>query len=201
MIMSALTSLATGNERQALHTRALVFHGFSRKDGLFDIEGHLVDSKPFPFNGAFARSRAAHEPIHDMRVTLTLDRDFVVREATGSVNSHPYAACARAALSLDAMLGARIAPGWRKEVHRRLAGTSSCTHIRELLVSLGTAAFQSLIFEIRGENGTADGSHLETLVDSCVAFARNGPVALKRWPHLAKDAAKERDLTGDHSEK
>lgn len=191
MNMGMQTSAATADRRRPLHTRTLEFHGFAREDGLFDIEGRLVDSKPFAFEGAFARARAANEPIHDMKVRLTLDQEFVVREACGSVESHPYPACARAATSLDEMVGARIAPGWRKEVHRRLAGTRSCTHVRELLVSLGTAAFQSLILEIRGENGTADGSHLENLVDSCVAFARTGPVARIRWPHLAAPLIEE----------
>jgi hypothetical protein len=33
--------------REELHTRAITLHGYRRDDGLFDIEAHLIDTKPF----------------------------------------------------------------------------------------------------------------------------------------------------------
>ena len=35
--------------REPLHRRSIEINGYKRADGLFDIEGHLVDTKPIDF--------------------------------------------------------------------------------------------------------------------------------------------------------
>ena len=35
--------------REPLHTRRVECRGYRRADGLWDIEGHLVDTKAYPF--------------------------------------------------------------------------------------------------------------------------------------------------------
>ena len=60
--------------------------GFAREDGLFDIEGHLTDRKPFDFQVTVGPLRAAGEPVHEMWVRLTIDSDLVVRDAVASTD-------------------------------------------------------------------------------------------------------------------
>ena len=38
--------------RKAMHTRVVTCHGYLREDGLWDIEGHMVDTKPYAFANA-----------------------------------------------------------------------------------------------------------------------------------------------------
>ena len=40
--------LSTSAPRQLMHNRAIECRGYQREDGLWDIEGHLVDTKTYP---------------------------------------------------------------------------------------------------------------------------------------------------------
>ena len=40
-------------ERERLHTRRYEFGGFRRKDGLWDIEGQLIDTKTYAFSNQY----------------------------------------------------------------------------------------------------------------------------------------------------
>jgi hypothetical protein len=42
------------------------------------------------------------------------------------------------------MVGCSMARGWRQAIQKNLGGVASCTHLRELLFNLATAAFQSV---------------------------------------------------------
>ena len=46
--------------RRHSHTRAGTYHGYRREDGLWDIEAHLRDSKPFAFSVSSEASLAPH---------------------------------------------------------------------------------------------------------------------------------------------
>ena len=41
--------LPKSEPREPIHTRRFITHGFRRRDGLWDIEGELHDSKSYPF--------------------------------------------------------------------------------------------------------------------------------------------------------
>src|SRR3990167_8935632 len=42
------------------------------------------------------------------------------------------------------LAGGSMARGWRQSIQKHLGGVASCTHLRELLFNLATAAFQSV---------------------------------------------------------
>lgn len=50
----------------------------------------------------------------------------------------------RAQPALQSMVGCSMARGWRQAIQKNLGGVASCTHLRELLFNLATAAFQSV---------------------------------------------------------
>src|SRR6478672_9396455 len=71
--------LSPAQPRRPLHTRSIRYEGYRRDDDMWDIEGHLVDTKPFNY-ALSSGVRQAGQPVHDMWLRVTIDRDFVVRD-------------------------------------------------------------------------------------------------------------------------
>jgi len=64
--------------RKTMHQRRVQFTGYQREDGLWDIEAELLDSKPHAFEVEGEARWAPDEPIHHMRIRLTIDEQLVV---------------------------------------------------------------------------------------------------------------------------
>ncbi|MGZ5103546.1 MAG: DUF2889 domain-containing protein, partial [Usitatibacter sp.] len=84
-----MPGLDPGVEREPLHRRTIEIHGYKRADGLYDIEGRLVDTKPYDFKLA-AGVRRANEPIHDMWLRITVDRTLTIVDAAAAMDAMPY---------------------------------------------------------------------------------------------------------------
>ena len=131
-------------DREPIHTRHVECRGYRRRDGRWDVEGHLTDVKAYDFDTTERGHVAAGEPIHEMWLRLTIDDEFLIHEAEASTDHAPYTVCPQAAPSMARMKGVRIAAGWRREIAKRLGGTLGCTHLRELLGPMATTAFQTI---------------------------------------------------------
>lgn len=92
---------------------------------------------------------AAGEPVHHMLARLELDDDYVFLAIHCAMKSHPFPECAGALPELGKLVGVKVSSGWRKAVNTHLADARGCTHIRELLVNMGTAAYQTVAGEAR----------------------------------------------------
>ncbi len=170
-------------ERDALHARDIEMRGFRRRDGLWEVEGRLRDVKtrdlPLRPPGATV---PAGDSVHDIRVRLTFDEHMVVHDALASFDARPYATCEGAAPNLQALRGARMSAGWRKEIQARLGHERGCTHIREMLPALATVAYQTLGGQLaRRLDESVDGAPPKRL-DSCYAYGRGREVVKLRWP-------------------
>ena len=67
--------------RQLLHQRIVQCSGYRREDGLWDIEGRMVDTKTYPFpNEDRGGAIQAGEPLHDMWIRLTVDDQFQIHD-------------------------------------------------------------------------------------------------------------------------
>lgn len=169
--------------RQALHNRHYDFRGYQREDGLWDIEGRIVDTKTYAFENQHRGQIEAGTPVHDMQVRLTLDDDFVIRDIEAVTDSSPFAICPGATPNYRKLIGIRIAPGWRDLLKRELGGTSGCTHITEMLMAIGTVAFQTIIpMRSRKAAKPEAPARRPRLLNSCHAFAADGPVVERLWP-------------------
>lgn len=105
-------------DRQPLHSRSIEMQGFSRGDGLYEVEGKLVDRKPrdfFPF-GKSGRFVEAHEPIHEMVVRVVYDERLVVRAIESMTAAAPYTVCHQGGQALQSVVGLAMASGWSKEI-------------------------------------------------------------------------------------
>ena len=178
--------------REELHFRRIDMRGFRRRDGLFEIEGRVVDRKPFDFiSVGGGKTVPANQPIHDMGVRLVFDDAMVVHEVHAFTDSAPYAACPEAGRAMQTLVGLRMSSGWNREVRNRLAGARGCTHLMELLQPLATAAFQSLSKVRMGQPEKFDANGRPAKIDSCFAYAAGGELVLQRWPafHRPEDSA------------
>lgn len=183
MITTAMSSSpAAATTREELHFRRIDMRGFRRSDGLYEVEGRVTDRKPFdiPIAGE-KRIVPAHEPIHDMGVVLVFDQDLLVHEVRTFTDAAPYAECPQGGGTLQALKGLRIAKGWSREVSSRLRGARSCTHLMEILIPLGTAAFQSLTLERMSMPEPLDETGRPVKIDSCYAYRSEGELVMRRW--------------------
>ena len=82
--------LTTAATRRLAHTRVVTCHGYQRDDGLWDIEGRIVDTKPYRFRN---RDRGgwieADEALHDMSIRLTINLELEVIEVDAVIDHSP----------------------------------------------------------------------------------------------------------------
>jgi hypothetical protein len=173
-----------GIERDELHLRRIEMRGYRRSDGLFEVVGKLVDTKPADFQAPFGRAVPAGTPVHDMGVRIVFDSEMVVQAIGTVTDAAPYGECPAGGLALQALKGLRMTGGWGKEVRARIGGARSCTHLMELLMPLATVAFQSLA-ELRQRSPDAlDADGRPRKIDSCYAYAAGGDLVRRRWPEF-----------------
>ena len=85
--------LSKPQPRKHLHTRKIQCRGYKRDDGLWDIEGRIVDEKTYSFDNTDRGGVAAGEAVHHMEIRLTLDDDLVIKKAEASTEAAPYGIC------------------------------------------------------------------------------------------------------------
>src|SRR4051812_22484359 len=63
--------------RREAHHRIIDMRAYSREDGLYDVEAHLVDTKPFPYvRLSSPQPTPAGHALHDLWVRLTVADDY-----------------------------------------------------------------------------------------------------------------------------
>ncbi len=157
-------------------------HGYLRDDGLIDIEGHLVDRKSRDILIEAGQPVPARAAVHEMWLRLTIDDDMLVHGAVAATDASPYPVCRTAPPSVEQVVGLRIGGGWSRAIKERLGGTRSCTHLMEMLIPMGTAAFQTLYPSLKNVGIKLDQSGRPVLIDSCLAMSSSGGVVAMRWP-------------------
>lgn len=169
--------------REPIHTRRYSFEAFRRADGLWDIDAHLVDTKAYAFDNEHRGRVEPGEPLHGMWLRLTIDEDFRVHDIEAVTDYAPYAICPAITPNFKKVIGLSIVAGWRFKVREVLGGTEGCTHLVEMLSSLGTVAYQALYpVRVARESSPSDPKRRPPLLDSCHAFASDSPVVKKEWP-------------------
>ena len=122
----------------------MVYRGYDREDGLWDIEAELTDIKTYDFQVSSERPFPADEPIHGLKIRVTLNDDMVIQAIATSMDDIPHPECAGAPHGMHLLVGCTMGPGWRKVIQARVGGTQGCTHLREMLFNMATAAYQTL---------------------------------------------------------
>lgn len=195
-----LKALPPAAEREGLHTRRYDFRGYRRADGMFDIEGRMVDTKDYAFPNDWRGEVRPGEPVHDMVIRLTLDNQFVVRDIAVVTAASPFAICGDITPAFDALKGATVAKGWSHALRTSFTGAHGCTHHVEMLRAMGTVAFQTIYGwreKAKRESGLtqSEGPPAEALpgkrpafLDTCHALASDGEVVKEHWPQFYQPA-------------
>ena len=174
--------LSPAPPRQSVHDRQVRCQGYRRADGLWDIEGHLTDTKTYDFTNQHRGEVKAGEAVHEMWLRLTIDDDFVIRAVEAVTDFAPYRVCPAITPNFQRLVGVQIAPGFRRQVARHLGGVQGCTHLVELLGPLATTAFQTIWPYRRHQKESAPGSESTGFLDSCHALRRDGETVKAHWP-------------------
>lgn len=166
------------------HSRTVQCAGYQRDDGLWDIEGHMTDTKSYSFENAFRGTVAAGEPVHDMWLRLTVDDAFMIHDIVGATDAGPFAACPGAAANLSRLKGTVLKAGFTQEVRRRLGGTAGCTHLNELLGPMATTAMQTIwpLKQRRQAKPAGESPKRPRLLDSCLGWAASGDAVKQAFP-------------------
>jgi hypothetical protein len=181
--------------RKLAHTRVVTCHGYRRDDDLWDIEGRIVDTKPYRFTN---RDRGgwieADEALHDMSIRLTVTLDLEVVDVDAVIDAAPYNYCKSAMEMARNLIGLRIAPGWSGKSKRAMGADRGCTHLTELLGPVATTAIQTIASEwIRRSEGSVD-KRPPAFLNSCHSYADTSPVVKLQWPEFYRgDSENEAD--------
>jgi hypothetical protein len=173
--------------REPIHQRRVECRGYRRADGLWDIEGHLVDVKSYAFDNAHRGRLEPGMPIHEMWIRVTIDDDMLIHDVVATTDASPYRICPDVAPNFARLKGLKIGAGLRRAVAQRLGATEACTHIVELLGPLATTAFQTIMpikSRERPANQPSDPTQRPRLLDSCYALRADGEVAKRNWPQF-----------------
>ena len=117
-----------------MHMRRVTFRGYQREDGLWDIEAAIVDVKTYVLKTPDRGTLRPGTPVHDMTIS----------EIVTSMASTPFPECLQAQDPMQKMVGCTMRSGWRHTIEKNLGGIRGCTHLRELLFNMATAAYQTI---------------------------------------------------------
>lgn len=173
--------------RKPIHSRNISFQGFLREDGLWDIDAELVDTKSVPIRMHERGDLAPGEAIHHMHIRVTVDDAMTIRDIVTAMDSSPFAECQGAVDPMRKLIGVTMGAGWRKAIEGAIGGVAGCTHLRELLFNVATAAFQTIPVHraqqriARGEAPDADAPP-PPYVGKCLSWSLEGPVVQRLMP-------------------
>ena len=172
--------------REKLHHRKINCQGFRRKDGLWDIEAELTDTKTYAYQNRDRGEVAAGEPVHLMQLRVTLDLDMNIIEIDANMDYAPFSMCPGARVAMKKLVGLQIKGGWLRQARERIGRRESCTHLVELLKPLSTAAYQTMHRALEDRAIRERGTKRERpkIIDQCYSLASDSPVVKLEWPEF-----------------
>jgi len=173
-------------ERDPIQTRDITVSAFRRTDGLWDVEGRLLDTAAYDIPNFYRGIIPAVTAIHDMKIRLTLNADVEIVEVAVDMDAHPYEVCPGVLPSFQQLKGEKIGPGWNRKLKQLLGGVNGCVHVVDLLRPVGTVGFKT----VRREAGKDDTpkeqrqDYSPYQINTCHALSSTGPIVKSRWPDL-----------------
>ncbi len=187
--------------RKLAHSRVVSCSGHQRDDGLWDIEGRIVDTKPYRFEN---RDRGGwietDEALHDMSIRLTIDLSLEVKDVEAVIDASPYNYCQCVISVAKNLVGLKIAPGWTRQSKIAMGKNRGCTHLTELLGPIATTAIQTIASEQakrqklavhKADTVNNRRGMKSPFIDSCHALAADSPVVELHWPDQYRPSSPE----------
>ena len=156
----------------------------------------ITDKKSYDIPKSDGTILKEGEPLHQMVVKITLDINMTIIDVSAETLSAPYDICTGANFKIKNLIGEQIGPGWKNRINKIIGNNEGCTHVRELLVSMATVAFQTIYGEksrqsreaIRNNkpNPFPEKNGKPALLNTCFAFDERSEVTEKQWPNYFK---------------
>lgn len=178
--------------REHVHTRRVECRGYRRADGLWEIEGHMSDTRTHDIALRHdPRTVKAGEPLHEMSVRIVIDDGFTILAVEACQDAAPTRICGDAVAPMQQLVGLKIAAGFTNAVKQRLGGAQGCTHLMELMWPIATTAYQTLAgSRIDKLLAPAEPGCKPVKIDSCWAYGAQRDLVKKLWPeYYTGDAA------------
>ncbi|MDD2058526.1 DUF2889 domain-containing protein [Pseudomonas sp. GD03860] len=178
---------STAPTRRLLHTRQVTCTGYLRSDGLFDIEGRLLDTKGCDTEMPFGTIPAGGT-LHQMYLLMTVDADLVIQHVEARSEVVPTPGCAQISQAYAALKGVKVGAGFKQRVAERVGGINGCTHLSELLGPMATTLIQTtapilrerLLLREQQEPGFKRPKHW--VIGTCHTYRNDGEVVRTLWP-------------------
>ncbi len=165
--------------RERVHTRRIVVEGFRRSDGLLELEAMLEDVKDVDYPLASGVRRKG-DPVHRMRVRITIDAAFNVLAAEACSDWVPYpGSCDTIGPAYQRLVGLNLVRGFRRSVGEMFADVRGCSHLTEMLLSLPTAAIQTFATFKRDNEETGEKPFQ---LDRCHALETSSETVRRYYP-------------------
>ena len=107
--------------RTLLHSRTIFSEGYVRKDGLFDIESIIKDSKSYDIPRTDGSYLKKGDPLHEMHIVLTINLDMKIIDISAKTISAPYKICSDANFKIKSLIGETIGPGWKNKINKQVS--------------------------------------------------------------------------------
>ena len=115
-----------------------------------------------------------------MLVRVTVDTQMNVLDAVACIDALPYAGfCDRIVPDYSKLIGLNLFQGFRKAVKERFGGTHGCSHVTELVMSLPTAALQTMASDLHNNE---DSGHKPFELDRCHALDSHSEAVRRYYP-------------------
>lgn len=179
--------------RQPIHTRSIRVDSYLRDDGLWDLEAELVDTKAYDFPARDGEVHRAGDPVHHMRLRITIDDDLNILDAEAAYEAAPYGEfCSAIAPAYRDLIGLNLRDQFRKRVRERFARTAGCTHVTELTSVLPTVAIQTMAMRRRQ---APPSSERPFQLEGCHALALDASAVKTFYPqwYSPKESARHED--------
>lgn len=166
-------------KREPAHLRRIEIEGFRRSDGLLELDALLEDTKSvdYPLSSGLRR---AGDPIHSLRLRVTLDAAFNIVDVHAASDRVPYpGGCDTIAPAYRRLIGLSLIRGFRSNVREMFPDVHGCSHLTELLLSLPTAAIQTFA-TFRRETEDEEGKPFQ--LDRCHALETSSETVRQYYP-------------------
>ena len=184
-----MSQLSAPVPRRLIHSRNVRTRGFQRDDGLWDLEGELLDEKTYTYADRERGPLPAGSPMHHMLARLTIDIDLTVHSAEVAMPSIPFSLCAGAADPAQGLVGKSLARGFGRAIEETMGRTRGCTHVRYLILALANTAYQTIsayreqFMPELGVPKTQDGEQ-PFFLNQCRSWDDTGSVVARFFPRL-----------------
>lgn len=185
-------------ERTLFHTRQVVCQGYSRADGLWDIEGRIVDTKSYEMVFYDNRVRQPGEALHDMTIRITINESYEIVDADAISDAGPFLPCPEVAVMYKKLIGLTIGPGFTRKLKTIFKGREGCTHMTELMGPIATTAYQTVTSGQRKRQRdlgldvpSTSPIHIAPLIDTCHGWRSDGDAVKVQYPEFYQAAEQD----------